>query len=255
MKFLLVLLFLILPLSMGVVVFQAVEDVPRIGETRELTLHDIERAKDIVAVHDPRKLDPGQMATLTVNQDDINLVANYALFRFWGRVTMRVDLDSEFIRIRGTILLPRNPLGGYVNFDAGFWEADPLPQLAYARVGKVSIPRWIVIHALRHGPTMLDMDDALALALESLHRVDVDVRTLSVTYLWRPDLKDKLRAELVSQDDSERLQAYSQYIAELTRMLGAIPKVSLATLLGPIFQFASQRSEIGDPIAENQAAI
>ena len=38
------------------------------GEGREFDMQDIERAKEIISVHDPRYLNPDQMATLAVNQ-------------------------------------------------------------------------------------------------------------------------------------------------------------------------------------------
>ena len=44
------------------------------GEGRELDMQDIERAKEIISVHDPRYLNPDQMATLAANQGDINLI-------------------------------------------------------------------------------------------------------------------------------------------------------------------------------------
>ncbi len=255
LKFLLIMLLLGLPFGVAYMVYQAVDDRPHIGETRDLNATDIERAKDLVSMHDPRKLNAGETATLIVTQDDINLVTNYVLSRFAGGANTRVDLESEFIRIRATVLLPHNPIGNYLNLDMGFWDDDPLPQLSYLRVGRVTVPRWIMVQALRQGPALLNMDEALALAMESLHRVDADMQTLSVTYLWRPDLKDKLRAELVSQDDQERLQAYAHYLAEVTQMFGSVQKVSLSSVIGPVFQLASQRSEVNDPIAENQAAI
>ena len=67
------------------------------------------------------------------------------------------------------------------------------------------------------------------------------------TQLWQPDLNDTLRAELVPQEHREWLQAYSECIAKLTQTLGPIPEGSLAAIPGPVFQFAHQRSEEGDP--------
>ena len=77
----------------------------------------------------------------------------------------------------------------------------------------------------------------------------------SVYIAMATDLNDTLRAELVPQEHRERLQAYSECIAKLTRTLGPIPAVSLVAIPGPVLQFAHQHSEEDDPIAENHAAI
>jgi hypothetical protein len=61
---------------------------------------------------------------------------------------------------------------------------------------------------------------------------------------------------LVSPAERERLHAYAQRLREVTLKNGPGWQVSLATLMGPMFALAQQRSAAGgDAAAENRAAL
>jgi hypothetical protein len=67
-------------------------------------------------------------------------------------------------------------------------------------------------------------------------------------------LPDKLRTVLLPLEERERLRAYQERLAAVSRSLKA-KNVSLTELLVPLFSFAAERSSDDNAIAENRAAI
>jgi hypothetical protein len=75
-----------------------------------------------------------------------------------------------------------------------------------------------------------------------------------VTYQWHDEIGEAVRAALMPPDARERLRVYQQALTDATR---AVPRgrVSLATLLPPVFAVAAKRGASADPVVENRAAI
>lgn len=78
--------------------------------------------------------------------------------------------------------------------------------------------------------------------------------SLQVTFRWDPELMRRARSTLMSQSDSEAVNAYHQKLLALQAQ-GIGNKGSLVDLLQPLFSFAAERSRNGDPVAENRALL
>jgi len=78
---------------------------------------------------------------------------------------------------------------------------------------------------------------------------------MQVVYKWKPELIAKIKSRLISPQNQERLRSYYSKMAELTRQPGLKHRSSIMYILRPLFGYAQVRSEKGDPVAENRAAL
>jgi hypothetical protein len=96
--------------------------------------------------------------------------------------------------------------------------------------------------------------DAL-LAVEWIERVTLANSRMQVSYRIDPDTVARLRAALVAPVDQQRLRAYTERLAILTRGVQS-HESSVAALLPAMFALAAERSAAGgDAVAENRAAL
>ena len=126
--------------------FLAVDTQPSLNRAAEITPWNIERAKPILDQNDPRKLTPGAHRTITVDQADIDLAANY-LARQYFAGGARVQLKHNSVHIGASLRAPMIPLPIYLNLESVLSENGALPKLATLRLGQMSSPwlaYWII---------------------------------------------------------------------------------------------------------------
>jgi hypothetical protein len=248
-------LFLIvaLPLILAGAVYLAIDTEANINRAAEITPSSIERAKRILDQNDPRKLKSGARRTISVGAGDLDLAANY-LARQYAAGGARVQLNRGAAQVGASLRLPMIPARIYLNFDAVLTEDGALPRLESLRVGKISIPPWLAHWLIPRlfALTFADLD--IGSFSRVIKKVSVNESRVSLTYEWQADLPDKLRTVLLPLEERERLRAYQERLAAVSRSLKA-KNVSLTELLVPLFSFAAERSSDENAIAENRAAI
>jgi len=236
-------------------VYLALEDEPLVPGPAPLSPAEIERAKRLLAEHDPRTLRHLQVKTLALDEDELGLLLGHALGRF-GAGGSLVDIAGGTLDAYASLELPPNPLGRFVNLEIGLGESAHFPRLERLRVGRVAVPAWLADALLERGIDALHRRaGAGGEAREVIESVRFTDRRVEVTYRWRSDVADRLRAQLVSSEEAERLAVFQARLAELTREPGLGRETSLATLVPPVFALARERSAVGDPVVENRAAI
>ena len=102
-------LFFALPLALAGAIYLVVDSQPSLNRAAEITPWNIERAKRILDQNDPRKLTPGARRTITVDQADIDLAANY-LARQYFAGGARVQLKRHSVHIGASLRAPMIPL-------------------------------------------------------------------------------------------------------------------------------------------------
>jgi len=152
-----------------------------------------------------------------------------------------------------TLELPLKTTRRYLNVDAVLVPVSHLPQLDHLQVGRLPIPRWLANRALHY---VIDQQrEDLRLMMDSVLQVSLFQERVRVTYLWHPDMTDRLRRTAVPAEDQERLRVYQQRLTEITSHgIGSGP-VSLVPLMQPLLQLATLRSKDGNAVAENRALI
>jgi len=242
-----------LPAVLVVVALLALEDEPALESTGELSAASIKRARALVGAHDPRALSAGTVRTLRLKQADLQLAASYAATRV-GRGGAKVSVVPGRMHVAASSELPLNDAGGsghYLNVVLTLEQSvSGAPRVTQLSVGAVPVPAFLANAALRWALTSSTPNQPAATLLRE---VVMTPGELAVTYEWRPDVLDGLRARVISDQDRGRLEFYQR---ALVRNVTKLAKdSSVAALLGPMFALAEQRSDELTAIAENRALL
>ncbi len=242
------------PLALAGALYLALEDRPLVTRAAQLTPEHIERAKRIIEKNDPRKMKAGALHTISLSQEELDLVVNYLAGRY-GNGSSRVVLQPGAAAISATLELPRNPLGRFLNVNAALHETAALPAFDELKVGRLPVPAWLADWLLERGLRRINAHESYRIAADSIRKVSVADGRLTVSYTWQADLPDRIKAAILPREDQQRLKAYQERLADLARQRGGAPSASLTELLEPLFRLAAERTAAGDPVAENRAAI
>jgi hypothetical protein len=145
------------------------------------------------------------------------------------------------------------PIGLYLNFDTLLVEDQSQLRWELLRIGRLSLPPqfayWLASRALDLAFGPVDLNSFA----QVVKQIRIDNQRVAMTYEWQADLPDKLRAVLLPPEEQDRLKAYQERLAEVTRAQKS-KNVSMIELLAPLLKFAAERSD-KNPAAENRAAI
>ena len=251
---LLLLAVIALPVGAAVAVWMCFQNTPSIVRKADISPGDIERAKRILEKHDPRKARAGTRRTIVLSQQDVDLVLNYAANQLRNAST-RVALHPGAAIVQGSLELPGNPFGPWLNVDAGLRETGGLPGFDHLKIGSLPVPVFIADFALGRLVAHLNTTAEGRLANDVVKSVKLSEGWVQVVYEWRDDIPDRVRAVVLPPADQDRIKAYSDRLAEVVDKAGAARSIPLAQLLPPMFALAQQRSAGGDAGKENRAAI
>ena len=258
-KSLLILLLLALLVIPVVLVVTGIEHEPLIPPGKSLSHEDVERIKQLLRRHDPRRLKHGGIRTLSLSERDLNLLLNYSLARTLG-INSRVDLYPASVGVSLTYRLPEKYSGNYVNASARFSPTADSMRIDSFEIGRLSIPGWLLNPVLRflHAHMLEEFAEYRAV-LQAIGEIRVNEEQLVVVYQWQPELAARLKSRgyglLFSTEDKARVLAYYN---KLNRLAGELAsrRVSLEKVFPPLFELAGLRAdERGDLQAENRAML
>ena len=256
MRFILrTLLLLSLPLlAVAALVWFGLEPAPRIMPSQALSHRDVERARQIIARHDPRRLETGARNTLTLGEQDLNLAANY-LIKTYGEGGARIRLQPDRLRLQASIRLPDNPINPYLNLTLAVEETGGDANIRSLRIGRVPVPGRLAELVLAEMAQHLLRTEDQQLFRDVIKELSLSDGRLRITYEWSPELISELKSRLISPQDNERIRSYYGRLSEISRQPGLKRRLSVMAFLRPLFAHARARSVNGDPVAENRAAI
>jgi len=251
-------LFFLLPLllvfGLAFALKAALQAQPLVNRAAEFTPERIADGKRIIDANDPRKLKPGDVRKVSFTQQDLDLALNYLAHRY-GRGSARLRLQPGGAQAEITAELPQNPVGAYLNIDAELAQTRALPTVEHLRIGNLTIPGGAADWLLGQAVKALGDSEDYRVFTDVIKNVNVADGQLNVTYEWQKDLPAKLSNILIPAEEQQRLRAYQQRLAEVSRALPPKSRVSLAELMQPLFKLAIERSAQGDAVAENRAVI
>jgi hypothetical protein len=247
-------LFLLIAVPLAVVgaVYLAVEDQPLISRSAEFTPAHIERAKRIMKQNDPRKLKASAQYTLSLSQEEVDLVLNYLANRY-GKGGSRVVLQPGTAVLSVSVELPHNLFGRFLNVDAQLRETAGLPIFDHLQIGRLPVPSWLAGWLVKQVMPRIEAREDYRVASDTIEKISVADGRLSVTYNWQPDLVNRIRAVVLPREEQERLKVYQERLATLGSMTAS--RASLTEVITPLFKLAAERAAAGDAVAENRAAI
>jgi hypothetical protein len=254
----LVLTFLLLPplLLLGAAVL-ALQPVPLVATRSDIAGADIERVLRILRTHDPRQARSGRINAVAMTEQDLDLLLNHGTRRLAG-AQARVQIVHGGARLQASTAFSALPAwpGRWLNLEANFVETASLPALDALRVGRLPLPPALAEAALPWLLPRLGLQFDPALAAEVVRGVKFMPGRVHVAYAWQGDTRERMLDGLLPAPERERLRAYAVLLQQLTQRQGPGWQVPLASLLGPMFALARQRSAAGgDAGAENRAAI
>lgn len=255
-RFLLSILVLVLvgvPFALVAGALLCFEDQPALRRTAEFTPQHVERARRILARHDPRKMKGDGPRSVEVTGEELDLAANYLANRYGG--SARITLQPRTLRIDASVEVPHIPFGRFVNLRATLRETAGLPALDALRIGRLPLPGWLARPVLARTLQALIAAEDYRLAAETIRSVGIANAGVRITYAWHEDLADRLRVAVLPQAERELLKIYHERLVQLAADAAMPREVSLTRLLAPLMQLAAERSRGGEPQAENRALI
>ncbi len=241
------------PLLLATALLLAVDRHPVVNRTADITPESIGRAKRIFDANDPRRLRTGAQRTISLSQQDLDLAGNY-LAKQYANGSARIGLEGNDARLIASLPVPKAPVRLYINVDALFTEATPLPKFQRLQIGHLPVPGWIADWFLKRAIIQAFGDEAFHAGTTAIKQVAVSDGRFSVTYEWHVQLEENLRVAFLSPDDRERIEVYQRHLSEFTRS-NSRGKIALTELLSALFKLAQARSGSHDPLAENRVAI
>lgn len=250
----LLVLLLALPLATVAIAWAVLSDRATVDRPVAFTPAHVERAREILRRHDPRWLPVGVPRTVQLAVEDVDLALNYLSDRHAG-ASARVVLRAGTAVLTATLPVPPNPLGRFLDVTMVLREGATLPVVESMRLGRLPVPIWLARPVFDAALRRLLTPEGYRVAVEAVRKVAIADRGLAVTYVWQDDLTSRLQAELVPAAEQARLRAHHERLAAIVGATAPGRPIGLDALLGPLLRFAAQRSQAGDPVAENRAAI
>lgn len=232
----------------------AFDEEPLLLPGKQLDVADVERAMDLLELHDPRKNKDYAARQLALTQADLDALLNQAS-RTFGIASARIVLRDGGAAFQASVRFDRSLLLPWLNIDAQLRETASLPRFASLRIGQLAVPGWLANLALKQGVARVLEGVPGRLATQIVQRVRFTPGQLQLAYQWREGVASELRAMLVSPADAQRLRIYDERLAAEVAMTPTAQAVSLAKLLPPLFGLARERSASGDAAGENRAAL
>ncbi len=261
MKYLLALVGGLLVTAAGLVLVTGwllLSPAPTVGDTAPLTPADLAAVRSLLQQALLREQDSGNLKQLTLRAREIEQVLNFLLdARLNGNA--RVTIDRGEVKIAASVPVPAIPSSLWVNAEATLAKADDLRlHLQQLHVGSLSVPAAIADRVLMQLHAQLLVQEAeYARLVTAITGFAIETDQVTVSYRWQRELRDQLAASgrslMLYPEHKARLTAYARELAQLTAAAALPDKISVTSLLTPMFAMAQARG--GSAVAENRAAL
>lgn len=243
-------------LGLVLVLAAALQREPAVNQLEEPGADDVARALALVRAHDPRRSRPGQVSAVRLSQHELEVLLNHAALRRLAGAA-NINLRRGGATVGTSLNLPANPFGRWLNVKAELVQTGGLPVLTRLQLGELPLPPWVGEKALWWAARRAGLDEQLQAAAAVVRRVSFSPQQLTVVYAWRDDSAERVLGALVPAEQQQRLRVYADRLAQLVAPQPSVWTAPLASLVGPMFALARQRSAApgADAAAENRAAI
>lgn len=238
----------------------ALQRAPAVVLETEIGTQEAARVLGLLRGHDPRRARPGQQTLALLQARDLDVLMQHGLRR-WLNATGRVQLNRGQARVALSVPLPdsltSSLFGRWLNLELELVATGRWPAVQSLRLGRLPLPAALAERALPWLAQRAGWQSELTLAGDVVQRVSFVPGQLQVVYAWRDDSAARVMGTLLPPADQQRLRSYSDHLVQVVARQGPGWTVSLAPLVGPVFQLARQRSEQpgADAAAENRAAL
>jgi hypothetical protein len=91
--------------------------------------------------------------------------------------------------------------------------------------------------------------------LDALRKIKISQNELNVVYHWEGGFTQEMRTSIISEQEGKQLFLYHSLLTKNSLLHGTETTVSLSEILPPLLNLAAKRSETGNALEENRAAI
>ncbi|MCG8617698.1 MAG: hypothetical protein MI802_15875 [Desulfobacterales bacterium] len=263
-KIILFLSFVFILLIPPLLVWKAADPYPYIKAAGPISQQDILRAREIIRDNRPDRTGPRQNHTLELTAHDLNLLVRYALGQGLGidGIGSRVDLKNNQVICHLSVPLPDTPLGKYLNISVGIALNKGVPRIYWIQAGALTIPGSVAQSAAELAHTYLLKLDAYGAAygmMDGVRQIRIQPDLIQLSYSLNPGdvegLKSKVKQQLFSQIQQERIKRYHNLLADSAVCYGG-RQIPLVNILPPLFAAAAENTRSsGDPAGENKALL
>jgi len=252
----------------AVLIYLTFEDAPAVNKTELIDTEKAVRATKFAGRTMKELLRRGNDAPVSIraSEEDLNsLMAVMArgMKSFSGDVKIsQTKLDATV-----TVRLPRNPVGDFINLSFGIYPSESGLHLSPVTIGRIKISGRMALFITRFMLDLLLGNENGTVAMNSVQSVSFNQDAVIFKLRRIPDLmerKDKIvqrfkifrdSMPLFSLSDTEKVRHYYAKLMSLDHGIKPGQRVSLAYIMGPLFELAKLRSVDSDPAEENKAAL
>ena len=240
---------LVLPAALLVIfVFLATSAAPAIPAAAELVVRDLERGREVVSGLGLKNLREGEVRVVRLTEDDVEKGVNFALSRLGGGAA-KIDISADALNALASLHIPG--LNRYLNVRFSLQPNHGLLVPTRLKLGAVPLPAEPVTRMLIKLLALSPMAQQVSTARDMLRTatlIKVGGRPiLALQFVWHGQAL-KAAMEATAGIDGTAIQAYR---AALSRQKHA----NFANLMTQAFALAKNRSQAGNAVQENRAAL
>lgn len=249
------------PLTAALIVL---EHTPVVVKQGNATAADVSRARTLGRQTIDKMLYTSKRSELVLSQKDFNSLSALAA-RAEPRLSVTTMINQLGLSTAITLEIPQNPFGKYVNLQFGLAPSPTGLNVSHASVGRLNVSGEMAVTVMRNGMNLILGNDEGTLFFNAIRSTNFANKKITLTLEPVPDLKGRLkkiskrlgdvRDQVALLGDPRTIQIYYAKLVEIDSNFAGPINVSLASFIGPLFQTAKERSNSGNPVAENQAAL
>ncbi len=237
----------------------AVEGEPFAFEPPPVTSSEKHRLAEILTK--PRRLDDGSRG-LRLSEKDVNLMLTMAVAQVLSEAKGRVDLERDTVVCDLSVPASTSvPASRYVNvhieWHVGMEDARPAIRLNQCRVGRLTVPTPILEMGMKQAQAIVANDADLQRILSAVASLRVEPEAVEAVLVSRGVVSDVLPSLLARLGRNPNVASKArEYYRHLVSKAEEMPKDErFERLVAAAFQLARSRSQQGDPVLENRAAV
>ena len=207
-------------------------------------LADLARGKAILESLRLRQMREGETRQYTFTESDLDRGLRYLADRV-ARGGASAQIAQGQLVVRASLPLPRLPR--YLNLELALVPGGEILEPAQLRIGSLTVPAFLSGKLLAAGLALSPVSRELAAARALLDAARLQNDGLALTFTWRGQAVTQALTGAAAVDNA-LLDTYRAH-------LNGVPGRAFAPLLGQAFALARERSQGGDPVMENRAAL
>ncbi|AWI81065.1 hypothetical protein CEW87_17875 [Parazoarcus communis] len=211
----------------------------------------VAEARRLLALNDPRQLQPGQSRLVMVPARLIDEGVNHLAARFGGGQAA-FSAAARQAEIRVTLPVPLIPVERYLNLRADLSDDGKQLRIDSVRVGSLSLPPQSVLPLIQVLAGIGGYAEEWRLVRSSVGRIAIAAsgNRVDIAYVWLPELLSRARALALPSETTQQLEAAQRDLAGLLGFRAQGQALPLPAVLKPMLQGGDDAS-----LARRRAAL